>query len=65
MKNITWIKKDAGEYESSDRRFYILKTYDRIFGNHWVLFDKTISDYYQQQFHEYSLKECKAKAAVL
>ena len=41
MKDITWIKKDAGEYESSDGRFYILKTYDRIFGNHWVLFDKT------------------------
>ena len=30
---ITWEKLDAGEYESEDGRFYIIKTYDRIYGN--------------------------------
>ena len=62
---ILWVKLDAGEYESADKRFYILKTYDRLYGNHWVLHDKNEPDYYKAQYHEYSLKDCKAKAAVL
>ena len=62
---IKWVKLDAGEYESEDKRFYVLKTYDRIFGNHWILYDNSIKDYYKRQFHEYSLKACKAKAEVL
>ena len=60
-----WKKLDAGEYESTDGRFYILKTYDRIFGNHWCLFDHSIKDYYRSQYHEASLKDSKAKAEAL
>lgn len=62
---IKWKRLDAGEYESEDKRFYILQGYDRIYGNHWVLHDNNIPDYYKQQYHENSLRECKAKAEVL
>ena len=55
----------SGEYESQDKRFYILQSYDRIYGNHWVLRDKNIADYYKQQYHENTLKDCKIKAETL
>ncbi len=59
---ITWVKLDAGEYESSDQRFYILKTYDRIHGNHWELQDRDEPDYYEGKYHEETLKDCKHRA---
>ena len=62
---ITWLKIDSGEYESSDKRFYIIKTYDRIYGNHWQLQDTHEKDYYKSLYHEYSLRECKLKAETL
>lgn len=62
---IKWIKLDAGEYESSDGRFLILKTYDRIYGNHWMLQDRNEPDCYKGQYHEETLGECKLKAEVL
>ena len=37
---IRWNRLDAGEYESEDKRFYILQSYDRIYGNHWLLQDR-------------------------
>ena len=62
---IKWKRLEAGEYESEDKRFYILIAYDNIYGNHWMLYDRNIADYYKQQFHENSLKDCKSKAEAL
>ena len=62
---IKWKRLASGEYESQDKRFYILQSYDRIYGNHWVLRDKNIADYYKQQYHENTLKDCKIKAETL
>lgn len=60
-----WIKVDAGEYVSADERFEAYRDYDRIFGNHWVLHDTTVADYYQSRMHYNSLKECKGVAATI
>lgn len=62
---ITWKRLGTGEYESEDKRFHILQTYDRIYGTHWVLYDNSITDYYKRQYHKNSLRECKAQAEVL
>lgn len=62
---IEWQRKEAGYYESIDNRFLIMKTYDRIYGNHWVLHDKNIDDYYKRQYHEDTLRDCKLKAEAL
>ena len=62
---IDWVKLDAGEYESADHRFYIIKTYDRIYGNHWLLQDRNEPNYYRGQYHEETLRECKAMAKTL
>lgn len=62
---IAWKKIEAGEYQSLDNRFYILKTYNRFYGNHWVLFDRNEKDYYKSQHDENSLLDCKLKAEAL
>lgn len=62
---ITWVRIDSGEYMSEDGRFYILKTHNNIYGNHWQLRDNTIDDYYKGLFYEYTLKDCKAKAEAI
>lgn len=62
---IKWKRIEAGAYESEDKRFYITKTYDRVYGYHWVLYDKSIKDFYKQKYHENTLLECKVKAEVL
>ena len=62
---IKWKRLSAGEYESSDGRFYILKGYDRIYGDHWVLHDRNEPDYYKGRYDEQTLLECKLKAEVL
>ena len=62
---IKWTRIEAGEYESEDKRFRIMKDYDRIYGEHWTLYDQTIDDWYKMQYHEATLKECKLKAEVL
>jgi len=60
---MNWRKINIGHYITEDGRFEILRNYDRIFGNHWTLFDNYETDYYKQQkAHEYTLKEAKAKA---
>lgn len=59
---IKWKRIEAGEYESEDGRFYILKTWDRIYGNHWQLLDKNATDYYKDLYHENTLLDCKLKA---
>ena len=62
---IKWKRLEAGEYESEDKRFYILQTYDRIYGDHWVLYDNHELNRYKGKYDERTLRECKAKAEVL
>ncbi len=62
---LKWSKLDAGEYESSDKRFYVLWGSDRIYGNHWVLYDRSEPDYYKSQYHEATLRDCKLRAEGL
>lgn len=62
---IEWIKLDTGEYESKDGRFHALRSYDRIYGNHWELHDRTESDYYKGLYHEETLRMYKAMAETL
>ena len=62
---LKWKRIEAGEYVSEDGRFKILATYDRIYGDHWVLHDHAEPDYYKGQYDEQSLRDCKAKAEVL
>ena len=62
---IKWFKAEAGEYKSEDGRFLVTQTYDRIYGNHWLLQDRTEPDYYKGQYHEDTLRECKAMAEAL
>lgn len=62
---LNWRKVEAGHYESTDGRFDIMKSYDCVFGNHWELHDSFEKDWYKSRYHEYSLKECQAKAETL
>ena len=49
---IKWKKIEAGEYKSEDGRFYIFKTWNRIYGDHWLLRDRNADDYYKGLYHE-------------
>jgi len=62
---IKWIRLEPGEYESEDQRFHILKTWNRVYGNHWQLQDRNEESYYKGQYHEQSLMGCKLKAEAL
>lgn len=62
---IKWKRIEAGEYTSEDGRFHILKTWDRIYGNHWRLRDVYAQDYYNGLYYEYSLMDCKLKAEAI
>lgn len=62
---IKWNKVEAGEYRSDDNRFHIIKTWDRIYGNHWQLHDGNSTDYYKGLYQEQTLLDCKLKAEVL
>ena len=59
---ITWKKIEAGEYESTDRRFKIFKKYSVTFGNCWALDDGKAKHYCDARYYEYSLKDAKARA---
>lgn len=61
---INWKKLDAGEYESTDGRFYIIKTWDRLYGNHWQLSDRNEKDYYKGLTACDSLKHAKHVAEL-
>lgn len=63
-QTLEWRRIDAGEYESSGARFYILKTWDRIYGNHWLLQDKNVEDYYKSLTACDSLKHAKHVAEL-
>ena len=62
---ISWKRIEAGEYESEDGRFHILKTWDRVYGNHWQLRDRNEPDIYKGRYDESSLLDCKLKAETL
>lgn len=62
---IKWNKIEAGEYRSDDNRFHIIKTWDRIYGNHWQLHDGNSADYYKGLYQEQTLLDCKLKAEAL
>ena len=58
---IKWKKIDAGEYESEDGRFYILKTWNRLYGNHWTIRDRFEEDYYKGLYNEETFHQCKVR----
>ena len=62
---LKWKRIEAGEYRSMDERFHILKTWDRVYGDHWQLHDEADSDYYKGLYHENTLLECKLKAEAI
>lgn len=62
---IKWKRIEAGEYVSEDERFHILKTWDRVYGDHWQLHDKNNPDYYKGLYHEQTLLDCKLKAEAI
>ena len=62
---IRWKRIEAGEYESEDERFHIEKTWNRIYGNHWELWDREEPDRYKGIYNEESLIACKLKAEML
>ena len=59
---IKWIRLSSGEYESQDKRFYIIKTYDRIYKDHWKLMDRNEKDKAKSIWHQNTLLECKMAA---
>lgn len=59
---IKWKRIEPGEYESEDGRFYILKSWDRVYGDHWKLRDKYDPDMFKGTYHEKTLLDCKLKA---
>lgn len=62
---IVWKRLEAGYYKSEDERFEIMQIYDRIYGDHWVLYDNHEPVRYKGKYDEETLRECKAKAEVL
>lgn len=63
---IKWVRLCAGEYESKDKRFKIKKTWDRLYGNHWELYDSTLKEYYYKSIYiQNTLLDCKLKAEDL
>lgn len=62
---IEWTRIEPGEYESTDQRFHIIKTWDRIYGNHWQLRDRNEADYYKGIYSEMTLMDCKLKAEAI
>ncbi len=62
---IKWKKIEAGEYDSLDERFHIIKAYDRIYGDHWVLYDRNEKDPFKGKYDEETLLACKNKAETL
>lgn len=56
---LKWRKIEAGVYESEDERFYIVNTYDRVYGNHWLIRDRS-KEPYKGEYHQSTLTDCKA-----
>lgn len=62
---LKWKRIEAGDYRSEDERFHIYKTWDRIYGDHWKLYDSKEPDYYKGIYHEKTLLDCKLKAEAV
>ena len=62
---IKWNKIEAGDYKSDDERFHIIKTWNRVYGNHWQLYDSNSTDYYKGLYQERTLLDCKLKAETI
>ena len=62
---INWKRIEPGEYRSDDDRFIILKTWNRVCGDHWQLRDADEPDYYKGLYHERTLLDCKLKAEAI
>ena len=62
---LNWKRIEAGEYEVSSGRFEIYASYDRIYGDHWVLHDRNEADYYKGKYDVCTLREAKAKAEAI
>lgn len=63
---IEWRMLEAGEYESADGRFDVIKAYDRLYGSHWQLTDHKKKDNCggDLQHHCDSLKHAKHTAEL-
>lgn len=61
---LKWKRIEAGNYESEDGRFSILKTWDRLYGNHWSLRDSNVEDYYKSKTACDSLAHAKYVAEL-
>ena len=62
---IKWNKIEAGEYVSDSERFRIVKTWDRIYGNHWKLYDNAEPVSCKGIYCENTLLDCKLKAETI
>ena len=62
---IKWVRNESGAYKDVSGRFTIMKTYDRIYGNHWQLHDANEPNYYKGIYDETSLRDCKSKAEAI
>ena len=62
---IEWVRSEPGAYEDVSGRFTIMKTYDRVYGNHWQLHDRNEPNYYKGLYDETSLRDCKLKAEAI
>jgi hypothetical protein len=56
---IDWNRLNPGEYESFDKRFYITKSWNRLYGNHWKLYDRIDKN---RLYIERTLLSCKLQA---
>jgi len=61
---IKWKRIEAGDYISEDKRWHIIKGWDRVYGDHWILYDTT-GDFYKDRYNLTSLKQCKTMAENL
>lgn len=61
---IKWIREEAGVYHDKTGRLKIIKTWDRLYGNHWKLYDKE-ADIFEGVYHERTLLDCKLKAETI
>lgn len=62
---LKWIRIEAGDYKSDDNRFRILKSWDRVYGKHWKIYDTRNPNYYKGLYHEKTLLDCKMRAEAI
>ena len=62
---IEWVRNEAGVYEDVNGRFTVMKTYDRVYGNHWQLHDRNESNYYKGLYDEASFRDCKLREEAI